>query len=280
MDLFVLTYGRATPERQHTLRQLNAAGLRACLVIQAREAGEYLWYSSGDIAVLPPDITTIAPSRQYIHEFLASEKYVMLDDDLHFFKRRKDDKTKFITIFPDELVQMFDDIEHTLDEYPHVGIASREGGNRITSSITFNTRIMRLLAYKRSAVLGRFSDMEVMEDFHVALSMLQAGRQNVLLNNYCHNQAEGSNAAGGCSHFRTPELQARNAHRLADIHKPFVTVIEKKTKTAWGGGKRTDVRIQWKAAYESSRTSRLDNGKGATASTQGGIEAAPAVDVE
>ena len=279
MDLFVLTYGRATPEQQHTLRQINETGLRAGLVVQAREADKYGWVGSGtDVIVLPESITTIAPTRQYVHDFLAGEKYVMMDDDLHFFKRRTDDPTKFTDITPDELSSMFGEIMRALDKNPHVGIAGREGGNRITYPAIPNTRIMRLLAYRRSEVMARFDDMEVMEDFHVALSMLRAGKPNLVLNNYCHNQASGSNAPGGCSHFRTAELHARNARFLAKLHRPFVSVVEKETKTAWGGGVRTDVRIQWKAAYESSRTSRLDNRKGDVTDQEGGTKVPSAVD--
>lgn len=264
MELFVLTYGRATPERQHTLRQLSKAGLRARLVVQDREAHLYSGWAQqlGQLEVLPSAITTVAPTRQYIHDWLAGDKYVMLDDDLHFFKRRADDRTKFTNMTPLELATMFAEIEIALDEYGHVGIASREGGNRVTAPAVINTRIMRLLAYRRKAVRGSFAHMEVMEDFHVALCMLRAGFMNLVINEYCHNQAEGSNAPGGCSHFRTPELHARNARELAEYHAPFVSVVEKATKTAWGGGKRIDVRVQWKKAYESSRTRVLDHGEG------------------
>jgi hypothetical protein len=73
-------------------------------------------------------------------------------------------------------------------------------------------------------------------------------RNIVVLNNWCNNQAEGSSADGGCSTYRTPELQAQAARLLAELHAPYVKVVEKETKTAWGGGTRTDVMIQWKRA--------------------------------
>jgi hypothetical protein len=90
--------------------------------------------------------------------------------------------------------------------------------------------------------------MEVMEDFHVALSLLEAGYSNRIMNHYAHNQ-KGSGTAGGCSHFRTPELHAKNEHLLAALHPDVVKVVQKETKGAWGGGTRTDVNIQWKKAY-------------------------------
>ena len=43
----------------------------------------------------------------------------------------------------------------------------------------------------------------------------------------------------------------RCAHELEVLHPDYVTVVDKTTKTSWGGGTRTDVRIAWKKAYES-----------------------------
>ena len=92
-----------------------------------------------------------------------------------------------------------------------------------------------------------FGRLEVMEDFDVALRLLRAGHDNVILNNWANNQA-GSGKEGGCSHFRTPELHAACASKLASLHPGFVKVVQKTTKGAWGGGTRTDVNIAWKKA--------------------------------
>jgi hypothetical protein len=62
------------------------------------------------------------------------------------------------------------------------------------------------------------------------------------------NQA-GSNLAGGCSTYRTMESQSKAAHALKERFPEFVNIVQKQTKTAWGGQAREDVIIQWKAAY-------------------------------
>jgi hypothetical protein len=254
VDIIIPTYGRA--KRQETLAHLQRAGLHPILVVQDREAHEYAHITAQKV-ILPPSITTIAPTRQYILESVGSHnKMVMLDDDLVFFVRRKDDPTKFHDARSQDIVDMFSLIDQWLMSYAHVGIAPREGGNRITSAVIHNTRIMRVLGYRRDCLLKnnvRFDRMEVMEDFHVALSLLQEGHENILINGYCNNQA-GSGKGGGCSHFRTPELHAANARKLAELHPGFVRLVEKTTKTAWGGGTRTDVVISWKKAYDSSQT--------------------------
>jgi len=248
VDIVIPTYGRAN--KQETAGHLDQAGVPYKLVVQHRESHLYV---GRPIVILPDHIRTIAPTRQYIVDNVGtSDTLCMLDDDLVFFKRRTDDRTKLRDITPPELAAMFTDMEFQLNYYPHVGIAAREGANRNTDSYLYNTRIMRVLAYSRDvlrAVGVRFDEMEVMEDFHVALKLLTYGYPNLIMNEYANNQA-GSGVEGGCSHFRTPELHAANAKKLAAMYTKFVTVVDKETKGAWGGGTRKDVRIQWKKAYE------------------------------
>lgn len=272
MNILIPTYGRV--ERQETLRQLLAAGLNPILVVQERELDLYAEHHGGDVVImaLPDTIRTIAPTRQYILDVLAEDRFCMVDDDLYFYARRKDDRTKLREITPLELHAAFDDMDNVLKAYSHAGFAAREGANRNTHEFMENTRIMRVLGYNRGALNEhgiRFDQMEVMEDFHVALSLLERGLPNLVLNNYAHNQAGGSGDSGGCSHFRTPELQARNAQLLADLHPGFVKVTKKTTKGAWGGMlaqdaalygashkiavTRTDVTVYWKKAYDAAR---------------------------
>jgi hypothetical protein len=258
MDIIIPTYGRA--KSQASLGYLTNAGLRVTLVVQAREAKLYDYLRDGnpnvEIHVLPVSIETIAPTRQYILEEVGHyRRFVMVDDDLTFFRRRGDDRTKLRDILPEELRMAFMDLDDQLTVVPHAGLAAREGANRNTETYLPNTRIMRVLGYDRETLLRkniRFDRLEVMEDFDVALQLLELGLPNVIVNNYAHNQA-GSGAAGGCSHFRTPELHARNAYKLRELHPDFVKVVEKTTAAAWGGGTRTDVNIQWKKAYASHR---------------------------
>lgn len=252
MDVVVPTYGRPQQSRQHTLNALMADGVLPVLVVQHREHKEYGWYS-GPVHVLPPEIQTVAPTRDYlIHNPVWKARFVvMLDDDLHFFARRTDDPTKFRALAPFELRHMLTQIEGMLAVHPHVGIAPREGGNRNVEPHLINTRIMRVLGYDREYLRQQhitFDPMPVMEDFHVSLQILKSGRDIVVLNNWCSNQAEGSNATGGCSTYRTAQLQTAAAHKLAHLHEPYVRVVSKETKTAWGGGTRTDVVISWKKA--------------------------------
>lgn len=251
MQIFIPTYGRSA--KQATYKALVAAGLNPMLVVQQRE--RHL-YQTQYVHELPDHIRTIAPTRQYILDHLADGPFVMVDDDLVFFKRRDDDRTKLRDITDAELFDAFHHMQLCIEAgTAHVGFAAREGANRNTDKLVWNTRIMRVLGYDASVLKEqkiRFDDMEVMEDFHVALQLLEAGYENAILNEYAHNQA-GSGAEGGCSHFRTPELHAKNAELLHKLHPKYVKVVEKTTKGAWGGGTRKDVNVQWKKAYKETQ---------------------------
>jgi hypothetical protein len=193
----------------------------------------------------------IGPTRQWIIENATDKKIVMLDDDLVFAARRSDELTKFREALPAELLTLFSSIDACLDSWAHVGVSTREGGNRDTSDFAFNTRLLRILAY-RTDVLHResirFDRLELMEDFEVTLQLLRRGYANCKINWIVHNQ-RSSNAPGGCSTYRTLEKQSAAARGLEELHPEFVSVVTKKTKTAWNGQERQDVRISWKKAF-------------------------------
>jgi len=98
-------------------------------------------------------------------------------------------------------------------------------------------------------IMGR---LRVMEDFDLTIQLLRMGKPNAVIYQYCWNQS-GSNADGGCSQYRTLEMQAQAAHQLAKLHSGFVKVTEKQSKNWKGMVTRTDVIVYWKKAYESSQ---------------------------
>lgn len=178
----------------------------------------------------------------------------MLDDDLVFATRRDDEPTKFVESKAEDITRLFTDIEHYLDRFAHVGVSTREGGNRDTGITAVNTRLLRILAYRADVLRThdvRFDRVELMEDFDVTLQLLERGYPNLKVNWIVHNQ-RSSNAPGGCSTYRTIEKQGEAAHRLAALHPDFVSVVTKQTKTAWNGKERQDVIVQWKRAFDSS----------------------------
>ena len=184
------------------------------------------------------------------------DKLVMLDDDLRFDVRRMDERGKFYVAADKDVLKLFDKMEKMLDTYAHVGVLSREGGNREEKSTKECTRMMRVLAYHVNTFKDeriKFDRLPLQEDFDVTLQLLRKGYPNLVLCEWVNGQGT-SGAKGGCSHFRTLELHNENAVKLARLHDPFVKVVSKQTKGAWGGNPRLDVMVQWKKAFESSQS--------------------------
>lgn len=255
VDIVIPTCGRWAI--QPTCQQLVAAGLHVTLVVQHAQAAEYArWATLGtvDIYTLPPGIDRISPTRQHILENVGNDRLLyMVDDDLRFFKRRDDQRDKLREITPGELQAAFLEMGDWLASgFKHAGFAAREGANRNTQEFMYHTRMMRVLGYDRNWLVQnqlRFDRTPFMQDFDMHLQILRAGGDSILLNNYAHNQGS-SNAPGGCSTTRTMEKLAEAAQTLQSLHPEFVRLSERETKTAWGGGTRTDVTVSWKKAYE------------------------------
>ena len=250
MLIYIHTAGR--PDKQITLKSFLASLVkRTRLVVQDAEKDHYL--KLPNVVVLPGDIDRLSPTRQWILENAESDKFVMMDDDLTFAHRGPYTGTKLYKANTENVETMFTELEYLLENYIHVGISAREGNNRVQSNLKENTRMMRLLGYNKPEVLktgARFDRIDTKQDFDMTLQLLRKGHKNAVLYSFTHNQP-GSNNTGGCSVYRDPEMMDRCSHELAALHPDFVKVVEKQTKTSWGGGIRTDVRIAWKKAYES-----------------------------
>lgn len=257
MQIYIPTFGRS--DRQITYLGLPPAlQRRTKLVVQRSEAKLYADFPH---VVLPPSITTVAPTRQWIitkgHEAYGGGDpfLVMLDDDLRWAERRTDDPSKFIASDAKSVARLFAEIERQLKSHAHVGVSARESAHTNAEPVRHATRMTRVLAYDYRVLQRlrvRFDRLPVQEDFDVTLQLLRLGYANAVINGWVHNQ-DGSNARGGCSHFRTPAMQAETSQKLAGLHAPFVKVVIKTPLKAWGGGPRTDVVVAWKQAYKSAK---------------------------
>src|SRR5438552_1439496 len=91
-----------------------------------------------------------------------------------------------------------------------------------------------------------------MQEFATTLQLLRTGRKNAVIFYYAQGQ-RGSNSEGGCSIYRTPETHDRICRQLAKLHPGIVRLKEKQNKHSQRGfGTRTEVTVQWRAAYASS----------------------------
>lgn len=272
MPLFIHTYGR--PYKQTTFSWFgDDLRARTFFVVQERESATFqsvhkrYMDQGGQVLVLPDEIRTLSPTRQWILEWSLEqgyEKICMMDDDLRFSHRRDDTGTKLHHSDTDDVTRMFDVLEQQLDHPEeaniggrpviHAGISAREGNNHVEEPWKAVTRMMRVLAYRPYAVISsgaRFDRIRTKQDFDLTLQLLRKGFANVVRYDFAQDQG-GSQESGGCASYRTPQMMAEDAENLRALHPDFVKVVTKKTKGAWGGGERVDVQMAWKKAFESS----------------------------
>lgn len=228
------------------------------LVVRSDEAEQYNDHHKhrANIVIHPDSAECIRDVREWILQTY-EEPIIEMDDDLKFAKRREDDPEKFRPVTPQDMRDLIThDIPSLLQDYALVGVSAREGANRNFDQILYATRQLRLHAYdpprlRELGVTWKLLQAKVMEDFALILQLLTMGQRNAVINNFVTNQS-GSNTDGGCSTYRSLEVQREAALELAEKYPQFVKTLEKRTKTSWGGQTRTDVRIQWKRAYLSS----------------------------
>lgn len=266
MNVFIPTYKRL--DRQPTATALAKAGVPCTLVVRPEEApgaagvaAKLVQQYGGPVSVwqLPEGIENIGQTRQWIMENTDEEVVIMMDDDLAFACRgKREDNPLYLSPCDDQdirwMVSWLDGI-YAGGDYRIGGISAREGNNRKPEPIEECARMMRAWAIHKptfESIGARFDNLPCIEDFDVILTFLVNGYANIINNEYTTNQA-GSNVEGGCSTYRTLEVQADAARALAAKYPLFVQAVEKTTKGAWGGGTRTDVKIFWKKAYASGK---------------------------
>ncbi len=219
------------------------------------------------IEVLPCPAKGIARTREWIGQNAASEKFLMLDDDLRFFYRPKirplddplegagkpnDSPVRLYRSKPEHIRRTFEMVEKLLDRYVHVAIGAREGNQRLPVPLIECSRPLRALAYRRDAFNAcEHARVAIMEDFDVTLQLLRKGCKNAIITCYSQDQYL-SQLPGGCSDYRTHEIHERNVRRLAKLHSPFVATRAKKNIHGGEFGNRLEATIAWKAAYQSA----------------------------
>jgi hypothetical protein len=273
MDLIVIpSSGRA--KRQQSLFALQKTGItesyKTVVAVYHDEVNQYRRMSYKgkrikgiELAIVPEEYRGIARKREWILTKLAKKhdaKFVaMIDDDLSFCYRPKIAKPDMPYINTDQyqMHRMVETLTTWLEDgFMHVGLISRQANRntgirwlepgRAMNVHAFNSRYIRKLVNAGQLEFGR---LKVMEDFDLTLQLLELGYPNRISCRYAWTTT--SSLEGGCSVYRTEEVQAKAAKKLARLHPEYVRLVTKKAKT-WKTGlnERIDVQIQWKKAYE------------------------------
>lgn len=256
--IYIPTKGRPTLQKTYT-NLTNDLKEITYLVIDKEDFNPYVeaGIPEGNLLVVPKKIKGIASTRQEIIKNaykLDIDNICMLDDDITFQRRVKG---KIVNSTNSQVNSAFKQIVSWLDSgYVHCGIAIRSMDYDNPSNSKVVSRMMHVLGYSPSFIIengcsflkGVTKDFS-MDDFHMTLQLLRKGEKNIvsLINRI---SPSASNSKGGASLWRTLESHNKSAMQLKKNHPEFVTVKE---KHGWQGmeGKRLDVIIQWKKAYES-----------------------------
>jgi len=248
VEIYIPTRGRISWDKQVTLNEfLLKSRYRPILVCPRDEATTHRRHYNR-IAVCP--MMGIGPTRQWILERASSDIVLLVDDDMKF-QYRPDQSSVQLQQCSDLNGMVQRCIDTVLSGYIHGGMSARQGNNHVKGPHKDCCRNCNFHFLDRKKVLGtgaRFDRLPVMEDFHFTLTLLTNGWPNRVLYDYCWNQRPGS--IGGCSLYRTLELQSQAAHMLYKAFPQFVSVVKKHSKTGWSihQGDRVDVRVQWAKA--------------------------------
>ena len=252
MKLYIPTYKRTN--KQITWGNLPDSVKEWSYLVCPEEEEKEHKEAGRQVLVTPKEVKGIAATRQWILENSDDDQVMMADDD-QSFRCRFEGGYKLRKMEEEDYTDMFSSVVEYLKDYNAVGISAQAGNNRsFPKEIITPGRMYNMYAFNKGVLLDnniRFDVMKVMEDFHVTLSLLRMGMPNAILQKWCWS-SPGSNASGGCSTYRTFEVQKEGALKLASLHGPFVKIVEKESES-WGNGLtvRTDVRVAWKKALES-----------------------------
>lgn len=196
------------------------------------------------------------------------EKAVIIDDDLVFSYRitHPDGRPGLRTIEGPEiynlLPRLWEYMEFLLDDTALVGVHPRQMGQAAKLPFEVNGKVICVQGINRKMV-GHIPDLSrfpILADVVLNGTLLSRGIGNKIITSFCQDWGP-SQAPGGCSIYRTPEMQAEACRWLEERFGPYIKVKEKEAKNGWLGGKRVDFVGQWKKLYEAGAAGLLDNGK-------------------
>lgn len=263
MRIYIPTRGRVT--KQKTIERFGRGlcqEFRVTIVcppdeVKAHDVTKVMY----GVDALPCKAEGIAATRQWIleHARKSGETVVlMLDDDLPTWRQRTNEEnsrgeTPYRKATVDEIQAGLRAFDRVMQEYAH-GSIGHALFCQTQPPIRYNTRMLRALAYNVKLLPKDIKfRLQVMEDFDIALQLFTRGFDSVTYNGIVQDQHQ-NNSEGGCSTYRTNEVQAAAAHKLAELWPDYVTVVTRAPKREWiGMGARTDVRVNWSRAVKAGK---------------------------
>lgn len=257
MRIYIPTRGRI--DKQKTVERLGSDLCRefnVTIVCPPDEVAALKKAVSEPVKVLACGVEGIAATRQWIldHARKNGEHVIlMLDDDLPTWRQRTDTQnekgeTPYRKATTEEIGAGLRQFDSLMESYAH-GSIGHALFCQTQPLVKKNSRMLRALAYNMKLLPKDIKfRLQVMEDFDIALQLFTRGYESVTFNGVVQDQHQ-NNSEGGCSSYRTNDVQAAAAHKLHELWPQFVTVVTRSPKREWiGMPDRTDVRVNWAAA--------------------------------
>jgi hypothetical protein len=245
MIIYIPTLGRQG--KQYTLESISEKWKnRVFLVCPSNEIHD--WPNRIDVPEMC--IGNIGITRQWILEQSPTPYVGQIDDDLTFYKRDKEKLTKNHKLTNCD--EVFDLMERWLFEGDvFCGVSNSFMSQNNPEEYFFgkpsHSSFVNRDYLKQNNI--RYDDMELFEDFHVPLSVIESGKRLHYTGEYIVKEKK-ANAPGGCSTTRTAEKNRNAMERLSKLHPKYVKIKEQegaKNQNLEVGVKLT---IQFKKAYD------------------------------
>jgi len=250
-----MSRGRAG--KVNTLKWIPKSWLgRTQVLVPKKEYLDYAnVYGSHLIYGVPEEVDNYSKKVQFIMQAKRldlNDKAVILDDDLVFSSKIGG---KLITIRSDvgsrpDRLGLFEQIEDLLDEYPLVGVHPRQMGQNAAPPYALNGRIICIQGINRNVVSEiKVDQFPILADVVLNCTLLARGCPNALVTTYFQDHGP-CQAPGGCSIYRTPDMQRDAVEYLAARFPGYVKLVVRRPKVAkWMGDVRYDYTCQWKKLY-------------------------------
>ena len=262
MNLYIMTRGRVG--KQHTLSRLPEKWkARTWLVVPRSELSQHDYFQ---VMAAPEYVTNYSQKFQWLlngEGFMDWEKCVILDDDLVFSRKMTDGK--LVTVKdPEELNELFDYMEQLLNVYPLVGVHPRQMGQNAPQPFVKNGRIICMQGINRRLVgKVKVDQFPILADVVLNCTLLSRGKENAIITTFFQDHGP-CQAQGGCSIYRTSEMQTQAVEYIAHRFGPHARVVARNTKDKWLAneqGIRYDYTCQWKRLQAAGAAHLLDPGK-------------------
>lgn len=274
MNLYIMTRGRIGAQR--TYDSIPWSWRDKCFLVVPEDEHELHYTLGGDddfgkkiptIAV-PPHVDNYSKKMKWIIEdgmADGNECCAILDDDLVFSRQVLKDDGKRIgleTIQGSEterLLTLWGFMELLLEDTALVGVHPRQMGHIQKPPYNDNGKIICIQGINRRLVgeIPNLDKFPILSDVILNATLLSRGQGNKIITTFFQDWGS-CNAPGGCSLYRTPEMQAEACYWLEEQFGPYIKAVEKESKDGWLGGKRVDFRGQWKGLYKAGVAGLLD----------------------